>query len=217
MENRAYGSRVYRASTRLVVMVVLGVAAGIGTAAAGAPALGPAVGWGVASSVYLVMVWAVIGRMDAEHTALHATRQDPSRTVSNVLVLVAGVASIGAVAVMLLEVGSVQGSERDLIVLLALVVLAVSGLLVHTLYTLRYAHIYYEGVDGGIGFNQERPPCYVDFAYLAFTIGMTFQVSDTDLQTSDIRGIALRQALLSYLFGVVVLATTINLVSGLIH
>ncbi|WP_326493955.1 DUF1345 domain-containing protein [Arthrobacter sp. MMS18-M83] len=62
-----------------------------------------------------------------------------------------------------------------------------------------------------------RPPCYVDFAYLAFTIGVTFQVSDTDLQTSNIRGIALRQALLSYLFGVVVLATTINLVSGLIH
>ncbi|MGO4587128.1 DUF1345 domain-containing protein [Arthrobacter sp. 2RAF6] len=77
--------------------------------------------------------------------------------------------------------------------------------------------VYYEGVDGGIGFNQERPPCYVDFAYLAFTIGMTFQVSDTDLQTSHIRGIALRQSLLSYLFGVLVLATTINLVSGLIH
>ena len=59
---------------------------------------------------------------------------------------------MGAVAVMLLEVGSYQGSERDLIVL-----------------------IYYEGVERGIGFNQERPPCYVDFAYLAFTIGMTFQ------------------------------------------
>ncbi|MDQ0029903.1 DUF1345 domain-containing protein [Arthrobacter bambusae] len=217
MENRAYGSRIYRASTRLVVMVVLGVAAGFATAAAGAPALGPTVGWGVASCVYLLMVWATIGRMDAEQTALHATRQDPSRAVANVLVLVAGVASMGAVAVMLLEIGSVQGSERDLIVLLALVVLALSGLLVHTLYTLRYAHLYYEGVDGGIGFNQERPPCYVDFAYLAFTIGMTFQVSDTDLQTSEIRGIALRQALLSYLFGVVVLATTINLVSGLIH
>jgi len=69
--------------------------------------------------------------------------------------------------------------------------------------------------DGGVNFNQDAPPRYLDFAYLAFTIGMTFQVSDTDLQTGSIRATALRRALLSYLFGAVILATTINLFSGL--
>ena len=64
-------------------------------------------------------------------------------------------------------------------------------------------------------FNQAAPPRYVDFAYLAFTIGMTFQVSDTDLQTPAIRATALRHALLSYLFGAVIVATTVNLVAGL--
>jgi len=67
----------------------------------------------------------------------------------------------------------------------------------------------------GSTFNQDTPPRYLDFAYLAFTIGMTFQVSDTDLETPSIRTTALRHALLSYLFGAVILATTINLISGL--
>jgi uncharacterized membrane protein len=61
-----------------------------------------------------------------------------------------------------------------------------------------------------------RPPRYADFAYLAFTVGMTFQVSDTDLQTAALRAAVLRQALLSYLLGAVILATIINLVAGLL-
>ena len=40
---------------------------------------------------------------------------------------------------------------------------------------------------GGINFNEDDPPNYSDFAYLALTIGMTFQVSDTDF-TARIRG-----------------------------
>ena len=56
---------------------------------------------------------------------------------------------------------------------------------------------------------------YIDFAYLALTIGMTFQVSDTNLKTTSIRRTALRHALLSYAFGTLIIATTINLVAGL--
>ena len=93
--------------------------------------------------------------------------------------------------------------------------MALSWLLVHTVFTLRYALLYYTGRDGGIDFNQSAPPCYSDFAYLAFTLGMTFQVSDTDLKTPNIRRTALRQALLSYLFGAVILAATVNLIAGL--
>ena len=75
--------------------------------------------------------------------------------------------------------------------------------------------LYYTGPVGGVSFNQSAPPGYVDFAYLAFTLGMTFQVSDTDLQTPAIRATALRHALLSYVFGVVIVAATINLVVAL--
>ena len=71
------------------------------------------------------------------------------------------------------------------------------------------------GAVGGISFNEDEDPQYSDFAYLAFTIGMTFQVSDTDIQDKQIRRTALRQALLSYPLGAMVIASTINLLSGL--
>ncbi|SFQ96123.1 Protein of unknown function [Lentzea waywayandensis] len=81
--------------------------------------------------------------------------------------------------------------------------------------TLRYARLYYYGADGGIDFNQPEPPDYGDFAYVAFSIGMTFQVSDTSLSGREMRRTALKHALLSYLFGTGVLATTINLVASI--
>ena len=92
-----------------------------------------------------------------------------------------------------------------------------SWVAIHTVFILRYAQLYYSGTPGGIDFKQPEPPAYVDFAYLAFSIGMTFQVSDTDLQTRKIRATALRHSLLSYLFGVVIVAMTINLIMELSH
>ena len=82
---------------------------------------------------------------------------------------------------------------------------------------MRYARTYYAKPVGGIDFNEDDPPTYLDFAYLALTIGMTFQVSDTNLMTKNIRRIALSHALLSYLYGAVIVALVINVVSSLLH
>ena len=92
---------------------------------------------------------------------------------------------------------------------------AVSWFTVHTVFMLRYALLYYTAPTGGIDFNQEAPPDYRDFAYVALTLGMTFQVSDTSVQDSQIRATVLRHTLLSYLFGAVILAVVVNLIAGL--
>jgi uncharacterized membrane protein len=86
---------------------------------------------------------------------------------------------------------------------------------VHTLFTVRYARLYYSDDPGGIDFHDPNPPRFRDFAYLAYTVGMTFQVSDTEIGLTSIRATVLRHALLSYLLGAVVLAVTINLIAGL--
>ena len=85
---------------------------------------------------------------------------------------------------------------------------------VHTVFTLKYASLCYAG-GSGIDFNGDRKPAYMDFAYLAFTIGMTYQVSDTSIGSKDIRRTALHHAYMSYLFGTVVVAMAINVVAGL--
>ena len=92
-----------------------------------------------------------------------------------------------------------------------------SWIVVNTLFTLRYADLHYHtppGIDFG---DNDEPPNFRDFVYVAFTIGMTYQVSDTTLRRSRIRRTALMHALLSYLFGVVIVAATISLIADLLR
>jgi uncharacterized membrane protein len=196
-------------------MMTVGAIAGVATGLAGLWGYAPVVGWAAAALTFSAWIWTVITRMSPGQTAAHATREDPSRATTEVLILAANLASLAAVGFVLIRANSLQGAARGLLAGLALSSVAASWLLVHTLYTLRYARLYYSGPNGGVNFNQKEPPRYTDFAYLAFTLGMTYQVSDTDLQTHAVRATALRHGLLSYLYGSVILATMINLVAGL--
>ena len=199
---------------RVVIMMVVGVLVAIGAGALGWWTIAPSLGWSVAALVYSAWIWIAIHGFDAAATESHATREEPSRSVADGLVLLLGVASLASVALVLIPAASSSGLERGLLGALALVSVALSWVLLHTLYTLRYARLYYaEG--GGIDFNQTAAPQYSDFAYFSFTLGMTFQVSDTNIGSTVIRATVLRHALLSFIFGSVILATTINLVAGL--
>jgi uncharacterized membrane protein len=178
-------------------------------------AYGVLLAWDVAAVVYVTWVWCTSWRLDAEGTAAAAVREDPTREVSRAILLSAAVVSLVAVISTIADATNSRGIGEALRVLLGISSIVASWFLVHTLFTTAYAREYFAAEDGGIDFNMDRPPVWSDFAYLAFTIGMTFQVSDTDLQTSVLRRIALRHMLISYLFGAVIIAVTINLVAGL--
>jgi uncharacterized membrane protein len=197
-------------------MLVAGMWAGVITGLAASWSYAPLVGWDVAALVFSGWVWAIMVPADSRSTAQHATREDPGRTQSDLIVVIAAVASLVAVGYVLIRASGAQGHSQDWLAALGVLSVVLSWFAVHTLFSLRYARLYFTGRDGGIDFNQTSPdPRYLDFAYVAFTIGMTYQVSDTDLQTPTIRATALRQALLSYLFGAVFLGATINLIAGL--
>jgi uncharacterized membrane protein len=205
------------AATRVSVAASAGICAGLLAALPGSWQIGTLVGWDVAAVVYVAWTWATIWHRDPAATARLALREDPGRATADALLLVASVASVLAVA-LAITAGRAGGPEgRDLRAALAVASVALSWTVVQTVFTLHYARLYYGHPAGGIDFNQQAPPRYGDFAYVAFTLGMTFQVSDTDLQSSALRAAALRHALLSYLLGAVILATTINLVAGLLR
>jgi uncharacterized membrane protein len=153
--------------------------------------------------------------MDGERTARHAVREEPGRAITDLLLVGASVASLVGVGFVVVAGGNARGASAGLLVALAVVTVVLSWSVVHTTFALRYAQIYYSGPDGGVRFNNDEPPQYSDFAYVAFTIGMTFQVSDTALTSGVMRRVALRQSLLSYLFGVVIIAVMINMIAGL--
>ena len=194
------------------------VAAAVWTAAGllGAWGYAPLAAWAAAALTFVIWTWtAAIVPMSPSQTAAHATREDPGNAATDLIVLIASVASLAAVGFVLIRASSASDPQKNWLAAMAVGTVALSWFAVHTLFTLRYAKLYYTGAEGGVNFNQKVPPRYLDFAYLAFTICMTFQVSDTTLETPAIRATALRQALLAYLFGAVILATTINFVAGL--
>jgi uncharacterized membrane protein len=208
--------RRHHTVARFVVMVIVGVIAALLTAALGWWQYAPTVGWAVAALIYSTWVWIVIWRLDPEQTKEHASREEPARGVTDALIVVLSLASLFAVGFVLVSAGSASGAQRIILACLALVSVALSWLMLHTLFTLRYARQYYSG-NGGIDFNQTDPPQYTEFAYLSFTIGMTFQVSDTNITSHAVRRTALRHGLISFVFGAVILASTINLIAGLSH
>jgi uncharacterized membrane protein len=200
--------------------LLCGVAGGL---AAGAIALLEGASWAVAALcasdlaavVFVVWVWWTIVPADPAETARVARAEDASRTAAEAVLISAGVASLLAVVFTLAQAGTAGAPGRGLLTGLALGSVALAWLSVHTVYVLRYARLYYSPPDGGIDFHGEAPD-YVDFAYLGLTIGMTFQVSDTDLTGKRVRRTALHHALLSYVFGTVVVAITVSSVASLL-
>ena len=204
------------AAKRLISGVIVGVAAA-------AIALGVGASWSVAALcasdvgalVFVVRVWVTIAGAKEEATARHALAEDASRAVSESVLVGAGAASLLVVGFTLAQASHAHAPSRGLLTALAFGSVTLAWISVHTVYILRYARLYYSPPDGGIDFHGNTPD-YLDFAYLGLTIGMTFQVSDTDLTGKRVRRTALHHALLSYIFGTVILAITVSSVAALL-
>lgn len=172
-------------------------------------------GWDLASIVYIAWIALALFRLDGAKTAALASSEDADRVTVDVLMLLASVASLAAVAVGLTQAGAAHGTEKTIQIVTCVSSVILSWALVHCTFTVRYARLYYNEPKGGIDFHVDEDPSYFDFAYIAFTIGMTFQVSDTDVHSGPIRRAVLRHALLSYVFGTVIVATMVSVVAGL--
>ncbi len=175
-------------------------------------------GWVTAAASYVASVWLSVGGMSPEETATHATREDTSRVATSLLLLSASVASLVGVGFDLVKANQAHASGKLMLTVVAVLTVVASWSLVQTVFALRYAHEYYTPPVGGIDFKtDDEHPDYQDFAYVAFTIGMTFQVSDTDIQARRTRRTVIRHALLAYLFGAVILAVVVNVIASLLN
>jgi uncharacterized membrane protein len=206
-----------RAGVRVALAAVLAIVTGSVVSAFTFWQAATLIGWDVGALFLGTWIWWAVGRLSPEETRTRATREDTSLRLSELMILATGVALLAAVGFALIRAGDSSGGTKAYLITLGVLSVALSWGLVHTVFTLRYARTFYSKPVGGIDFNEDDPPNYLDFAYLALTIGMTFQVSDTNLTTKAMRRIALFHALLSYLFGAVIVALVINVVSSLLH
>lgn len=172
-------------------------------------------GWTVGATIFAGWTWLTVRGMDAKAAATHAREEDPSVAGSDVIVILSTLASLAGVGLLLLAGGHKKTSGTPEAILGMGSVVA-SWFLVHLTYMLRYARQYYgpEPACNSIDFEGGDPD-YYDFAYVAFDLGMTYQISDTNLKNRWVRRLVLQHTLLSYALGVGVVATAINLVVSL--
>ncbi|WP_228993568.1 DUF1345 domain-containing protein [Streptomyces sp. DH8] len=199
---------------RLTASVLAGAAAGaLAGVLVGNVPLGLHVGIAATDTLFVVAGWLVLWPMDAATTRANARREEFRPVVEELVVVTAALSGLVGIVVLLL-IGHTDLSHAA--AALALCGVFMSWAALHLMYAARYAYIYYRTPGGGIDFNTEEPPRYIDFLYFSYNLGMTYQVSDTDVSTAEIRAVALRHCLMSYVFGATILATTINLIAGIV-
>lgn len=175
----------------------------------------PPIAWDAAAAVFLALALAEVLPMTAAETAASASEEDPSLAIDDLIVILASITGLLTVTLVLFHNTSVAQIPPIVRAVLGVVSVALAWGVLHTVYTLRYARLYYSDPVGGIDFNSEDRPSYFDFAYVSFGIGMAFQVADTNVQSTRIRRVVLRHALLSFMFATLTVAVTVNLVAGL--
>ena len=182
------------------------------------------VAWDMFTLTILAMAWIVISTKDPYEARRNARLQDASATFLFVFVISAATASLVAVGFLLAVAKNLSPTGLAGHIALSLTAVVLSWMLVHTLFALRYAHFYFQdagqverhAISGGLIFPGKESLDYSDFAYFAFVIGMTCQVSDVQIASSDMRRLALVHGLISFAFNTAILAMFVNIIAGLV-
>jgi uncharacterized membrane protein len=199
---------------RLVACACVGSLLGTATAFVAPWQIAVLTGWCTGAAAFLAQVAGQVSHSDAARTKEIATAEDVSHVLADATFLAAAGASLIAVGFVLLKASHFHGAARGATASLGALSVALAWLTLQTIFTLRYARIYYEHGDG-VDFGGDEPD-YHDFAYLAFTIGMTYQVSDTAITRREVRRTVLCHALLSFVFATAFIAVLVNVVGGLL-
>jgi len=173
------------------------------------------IGWDVAALVYIALLWILI--LTASEKEIHdrAGRQDEKAGAILVIELAVILASLGGIVAALM---APDRGDRAFVTILVAVTLALGWALMHSVFVPHYAHRHFAVTarkkDAGIGFPGDPPTSYLDFAYVAFTVGATFQVSDNTIGSTRLRNLVTAHGLSAYVYNTAILAVGINLLAG---
>jgi uncharacterized membrane protein len=209
-----------RASHRLALTVAAGIAVYFVAAEFFSFKTRMLIAWDTGASIYLGLAWAVIVKADAAMTRIRMRTQDQAAFVIFLTVVTAACASIVAIALLMTELKDAPILQRSLHLGLAVLALALSWLLIQTLFGFHYAHRYYTHTRDpdcepkGLAFPGGRDPDFLDFAYFSFVVGMTSQTSDVAVTERHMRRLTLIHGFLSFVFNIAILAMAINIIAG---
>jgi uncharacterized membrane protein len=204
---------------RAVVVLAIGLAVAGGLSSFAPWPLAAVGGWDAAAFIFVIVVWHLTAPATGTDTERLANRPDHTIGSATVVLLTLSTVSLVGAGSALHMASHRSGAERGWLITFAAATVALSWTMLNTIYMVRYAHLYYMPAAPAVVFGDpESPekPNYRDFAYLSFTIGMTYQVSDTSLRNRSTRNTVLTHAVLAYVFGVVILAGAVNVTASLL-
>ena len=181
--------------------------------------------WSSFAFASLLLFWITIFSARIHEVKYIAKKEDSSRTIIFIFILLAAIISLFAVIILLKILPDTKQIGYRYHIGFSILSVVLSWLLIHTVFTFRYAHLYYtcrseekdmaKETEGGLEFPGDNSPDYMDFAYFSFVLGMTFQVSDVQISSRQIRKLALLHGLISFLYNTVILALCVSIVSNL--
>lgn len=176
------------------------------------------IGWDACALVYVTTTWRLFLTADEAEVRRRAAAEDEKPSAILAIILVAILMSLAAVIAAMLNVKKAEPSVQAITAACAGATLVLSWVVLHSVFTLHYAHRHFgDGTDKpGFLFPGEPATTYRDFVYLAFSIGATFQVSDNNVLTAKLRNLVTAQAVCAYFYNTAVLALGINIIAGLV-
>jgi len=181
------------------------------------------IAWAAFALSFIVTSWIVFFMRTTTEIREHSREEDGSRLYVLLLILLTSFASLFTVLLLMLS-GTAKDAPQIIYIPVAISGMLFSWVMVHTIFSFHYAHLYYANDTNdptkhaeGLEFPKEKKPDYIDFAYFSFVLGMTFQVSDVDITSRIIRRVALFHGMLSFALNTFVVALTINLIAGLMN
>jgi uncharacterized membrane protein len=175
--------------------------------------------------LHIVLAWIMMLRANEQAMRRRARQQDDARWIILLLCAAAAAASLCVLPGLLAGLDKAPPTEKTLHLVLSIFTILCAWFFLQTIFTLHYAHEFYDApaqdvkaVDrGGLNFaGGAKTVGYTDFAYFAFTIGMTFQTSDTGVTSVRMRRLTLTHAIFAFFFNTGILALAINVVAGMI-
>jgi len=176
------------------------------------------VAWNAGTVLFLALIYTWMTRLSAERICSRYIEEDESARFILGIVVLAACLSVIAIVEPLATLRKVTGAPRYGHMALAALTLVDSWLLVPTMFTTRYADLFYsaEGNERPLAFPNTSMPVFWDFAYFSFTIAAACQTSDVSTTNAAIRRIVIAQTLISFFFNASILGFAINVTAGLI-
>jgi uncharacterized membrane protein len=178
------------------------------------------ISWNMFACLYLVLAVHMMVLADHDKMRMRAKQQDEGRRTVLAMVVLAALATLGAIIAELAVVKDMHGMLRYAHIALAALTIATSWAFTHVMFALHYAHDFYSNrgkkQPDGLQFPGTEQPDYGDFIYFAFVIGTSGQTADVAFTSSAMRRIGLLHCVLAFLFNTTLLALTINIAASLL-